>query len=271
MYYTSISFHLSPGPIFSSTFSSSVPFLPQLSLLSFGTPLLCHLLICLPLHIGMLSSFSLFFLAIHTVAGLGFSVEPTWSCCLPTACIYFSCIYPLNSLIEKEVDFVYPRSAASLPMYLIHLSRLLRLFILHCSFCPSLSCLSACPAGSSLGSGCPRQMLSKPCFSAEPCWIPAGFLGCRVTYLHNSAQQCEGCSEQIVIFFLFLSYKKEHLHNNCTSEWCDLAGRENFIGKIKWKLKKECSYYLESPFRQVPSDNMHREGCCMEESNAWSE
>lgn len=74
-YYTLMSFHLSPGSICSSTFSSSMPFLPQSSLLfwhSFGTLLLCHLLICLPLHIAMLLSFFLFFLAIHTVAGLGF-------------------------------------------------------------------------------------------------------------------------------------------------------------------------------------------------------
>lgn len=182
-YYTLMSFHLSPGSICSSTFSSSMPFLPQSSLLfwhSFGTLLLCHLLICLPLHIAMLLSFFLFFLAIHTVAGLGFPtlLSPPKAVASPqfafTSPVLTLLSIPSLEGIERkvsigEVNFFSPRPAASLLVYLTHLSRLLRLFILHCNFCPSLSSLSACPAGSSLCSGCPRQVLSKPCFSPEPC------------------------------------------------------------------------------------------------------
>lgn len=174
MYYTPISFHLSLGSIFSSTFSNSVPFLPQSSLLNLGTPLLCHLLICLPLYIGTLSSSLLFFLAILTVAVLGFStlMSPPEAVASPQLA-FTSPVLTLLSIPFS--NFALPVPAASLLVYLSHLSCLLRLFIIQCSFCPSQSSLSPCPAGSSLCSGCPRQMLSKPCFSpepAEPWWIP---------------------------------------------------------------------------------------------------
>lgn len=172
MYYTPVSFHLSLGSIFSSTFSSSVPFLPQSSLLNLGTPILCHLLICL--HIGTLSSFLPFFLAIHTLAILGFStlLSPPEAVASPQLAFTSPVLTPLSIPLS---NFALTRPAASLLVYLTHLSCLLRLFVLQCSFCPSLSSLSPCPAGSSLCSGCPRQVLSKPCFSpepAEPCWIP---------------------------------------------------------------------------------------------------
>lgn len=69
-------FHLYPYflPLYISTSALS---LSCSSLFSLATPLLCNLFICLSLYIASLSSFPRFFLAIHTVGFLGFSLSGT--------------------------------------------------------------------------------------------------------------------------------------------------------------------------------------------------